>query len=276
MRGLALLIVLAGLAGAARAQDTAQDKTMTLAADARLSASGLLDYLVPRFALKTGVRVAVLPGTAEAIAAEGAEGADAALVPEEIAEALAAGWDAPPRRVILAPDPGQGGAFAVVLAPGSPRADHARRFADWLASEIGQRTVASFEGPVAYGPGVQARAEEAAVLPEGDIAAGEDLSIRHCGRCHVVSDKNRFAGIGSTPSFPALRSIPGWEEKFLTFWDANPHPSFLQVTGVTEPFDPDRPPHIAPVEITVAEMEAIVAYAASIPPMDLGAEVQSR
>ena len=251
---------------------------MTLAADSRLQQSGLMDYLVPRFALKTGVRVTVIAGDPAVIRGHvAARTADSALVPEGVAQDLANSGEAEAgQRVLLAPDETQGGGFAVVLVPGSPGYDHAERFADWLASDIGQRTVASFAGPVAYRPGVRDEAEEAAVLPEGDADEGERLSILHCGRCHVVSDKNRFAGIGSTPSFPALRSIPGWEEKFLTFWDENPHPSFLQVTGVTEPFDPDRPPHIAPVEITVEEMEAIVAFAASIQPMDLGAEVQSR
>lgn len=253
----------------------AQEKALTLAADSRLEQSGLLDYLVPRFALKTGVRVHVAPGDADAVGLQvGTGAADAALLPEPLARGLDGAERV--RRVILAPEAGQGGGYAILLVAGSPNREHARRFADWLASDVGQRTVASFDGPVTYEPGLREAAEEEVVLPEGDVDAGERLSILHCGRCHVVSDKNRFAGIGSTPSFPALRSIPGWEEKFLTFWDENPHPSFMQVTGVTEPFDPDRPPHIAPVEITVEEMEAIVAFAASIPPMDLGAEVQSR
>ena len=88
--------------------------------------------------------------------------------------------------------------------------------------------------------------------------------------------ENRFGGIGSTPSFPALRAIPGWRDKFEAFWTLNPHPSFTQVVDITPPFDPDRPPHIAPVVITQEDLEAIVAYAASIEPKDLGAAVESR
>ena len=118
----------------------------------------------------------------------------------------------------------------------------------------------------------------ASVAPflEGDANEGEKLSHFHCGRCHVISDRNRFGGIGSTPSFPALRAIPSWRDKFAAFWTLNPHPSFTQVVDITPPFDPDRPPHIAPVVITQEDLEAIVAYAASIEPKDLGAAVESR
>jgi hypothetical protein len=97
-----------------------------------------------------------------------------------------------------------------------------------------------------------------------------------CGRCHVVSERNRFGGIGSTPSFPALRSMPDWEDRFRTFWALNPHPSFTQVEGLTEPFDPASPPHIAPVHLTMAESDAILAYVAGIAPKDLGAEIEAR
>ena len=85
-----------------------------------------------------------------------------------------------------------------------------------------------------------------------------------------------MGGIGSTPSFAALRSLAGWEDKFLAFWSENPHPSFTQVEGLTEPFDPDHPPHIAPVEITLDELEAIYAFAATIEPKDLGAPINER
>ncbi|MDH3264782.1 MAG: hypothetical protein OEM24_12390, partial [Paracoccaceae bacterium] len=139
-------------------------------------------------------------------------------------------------------------------------------------------TVASFDpgGGVAYLPGAEEEAAPEAVLPEGDAEMGGELAHSHCGRCHVVSEKNRFGGIGSTPSFGALRAIPTWQDKFQNFWAENPHPVFLRVEGLTEPFDPDRPPHIAPVEIDVEELAAIVAFAASIEPKDLGAAVRSR
>jgi hypothetical protein len=111
------------------------------------------------------------------------------------------------------------------------------------------------------------------VVIKRDIELGEAQSLLHCGRCHVVNEKNRMGGIGSTPSFGALRAMPAWEDRFAVFWTLNPHPSFTQVEGMTEPFDPQHPPAIAPVWPTLEEVEAINAFAASIPPKDLGAEV---
>jgi hypothetical protein len=90
----------------------------------------------------------------------------------------------------------------------------------------------------------------------------------------VVNEKNRFGGIGSTPSFAALRALPQADDKFAAFWTFNPHPAFMQVEGQTKPFDAAHPPSAAPVILTQQEAEAIAAYAATIPPLDLGAPVK--
>ena len=66
-----------------------------------------------------------------------------------------------------------------------------------------------------------------------DYAPGEKLTLLHCGRCHVVSERNRFGGIGSTPSFAALRGAADWEERFRAFYALNPHPAFTQIPDVT-------------------------------------------
>lgn len=258
----------------------AEGKTMVLAADARLEASGLLQFLVPRFALKSGIRVTVEPGDAAALdSVAAAGGADALIAGEDLARAVRDRGDGERLRpAFRSAEPEGGGDFAVVVIPGGAGAEHALAFADWLTSEIGRRTVASFDPGTgaAYLPGAEEVAEEEVALPQGDAGLGEELAHAHCGRCHVVSEKNRFGGIGSTPSFGALRAIPTWQEKFQNFWGEPPHPVFLRVEGLTEPFDPDRPPHIAPVEIDVDELAAIVAFAASITPKDLGAAVRSR
>ena len=103
----------------------------------------------------------------------------------------------------------------------------------------------------------------------GDALAGERLALVNCGRCHVVGEKNRMGGIGSTPSFAMLRTLGDWERRFRAFFTLNPHPAFTQVPGVTPPFDQARPPPIAPLEITLADIDAILAYAASLAPADL-------
>ena len=84
-----------------------------------------------------------------------------------------------------------------------------------------------------------------------------------------------MGGIGSTPSFAALRGRSNWSDLFRKFFLENPHPSFTQVAGVTDPFDPNKALHVAPVEITMDEIEAITAFVATIEAKDLGGRVQS-
>ena len=85
-----------------------------------------------------------------------------------------------------------------------------------------------------------------------------------------------MGGIGSTPSFAAMRGRPNWTDLYLAFWSENPHPSFTEVIGVTEPFDASNMPHIAPMRITPEEIDAITAFVETIKPKDLGRPVQSQ
>ena len=149
-------------------------------------------------------------------------------------------------------------------------------FVDWLVSETGRRTIAAFQPPdgqqfVLPEIAIEEAASEA--LP-GNAELGEQLSLEHCGRCHVVNESNRMAGLGSTPSFRALRANELWLERFQSFFARNPHPAFTQVEGITPPFDISRPPPIVPVEITIEDLEAILAYVSRVKPADLGAPVR--
>ena len=103
-----------------------------------------------------------------------------------------------------------------------------------------------------------------------DYAPGEKLTIVNCGRCHVVSAKNRMGGIGSTPSFAVLRTFDDWEARMKKFWTLRPHPSFTQIDGVTDPFPEHRPPHVHPIRLTLDELGRIIAYTRTIPPAELG------
>ncbi len=160
------------------------------------------------------------------------------------------------------------------IAQPSPEAD---LFLEWLKSDPGIAAVESFEidGKPVY---TAAEAPKEAVVEEtfeGDTEVGARLALVHCGRCHVIDERNRMGGIGSTPSFEAMRGRPDWSNLFLAFYAENPHPSFTQVEGVTEPFGPDRQVHIAPVEVTLDDIEAITAFVATLKPKDLGNFVQS-
>lgn len=117
------------------------------------------------------------------------------------------------------------------------------------------------------------------LLPQGaamadDYAPGEKLTLFHCGRCHVINERNKYGSIGSTPSFGALRTLDNWEDRFDSFYALAPHPAFTQVKDVTEPFPINRPSPIHPMELTLDDIETIREFARTIPPKDLGAEVR--
>ncbi|XDA99630.1 c-type cytochrome [Sulfitobacter sp. LCG007] len=236
---LGLLCPIAGLA---------QDNSFRLSAPQGIAETGFLDFLLPRFSLKHGIRVDAVASDAPADLRLGREG-----VP--VFSGLGVVW-------------GLDGIDT----------DSERAFADWLQSEIGQRTVASFPGAgesVFGSPPTSAEATPA-VVHEGDAVAGQELSLTHCGRCHVVNERNRMNGLGSTPSFAMLRTLDEWEGRFLAFYALNPHPSFTQIEGVTPPFDAARPPPISPMRISLDEIDAILAYVATIAPADLGAPITSQ
>ena len=90
----------------------------------------------------------------------------------------------------------------------------------------------------------------------------------------MIGEVNKHNGLGSTPSFGVLRSLPNWNQRFEGFYALNPHPSFTQIADVTPPFDPERPSPIYPLEITLADLDEILAFVSSIPPADLGAPIQ--
>jgi len=93
----------------------------------------------------------------------------------------------------------------------------------------------------------------------GDVAKGHDLAVAHCARCHVVSDKNRFSGISSTPSFMLLvDALPDWRERFETFYARRPHPVHVRVKG-NSPLT-DLPPNAMPFEIELDDVQDILAY----------------
>lgn len=93
----------------------------------------------------------------------------------------------------------------------------------------------------------------------GDVAKGHDLAVKYCSRCHVVSEKNRFSGISSTPSFMTLVSaLADWEERFETFYTRRPHPVHVRVKGYA-PLT-KLPPNATPFEIELADIESLLAY----------------
>ncbi len=213
-----------------------------LAAPDEVVASGLLDHILPRFSLKTSI--GVIPDTSGAMT----------LAP------------APPGAPVF-----QGGDVIYYLRiADDPRQ---QRFLDWLLSEIGKTTIDGFERDGVHPFSARFAVVETAESQTytGNFARGATVSRLQCGRCHVVGPENRMNGLGSTPSFAALRSLPDWRERFEQFFIRKPHGAFTQISGVTPPFDPQHPPPIAPVELRVDEIDAIIAYVARMRAANLGA-----
>lgn len=209
----------------------AQGREITVISD--LEDAGFWGYVLPRFKLKTRIKVHVVPDQV----------GDDSGVP-----------------VIISDD---GVTYSV--RPDAPSED-AERFMQWLTSDIGARTMTALGGFSL----ITAEVEEVVVELEGNTSIGEEVSYRKCGRCHVIGERNKYGGIDSTPSFGALRTLKDWQEKFGVFWTLRPHPSFTQIEGITEPFDPAFPPHIYPIYLTVDEVSDIGAYMQTVTPKDLG------
>lgn len=224
----------------------AQDKAFELQVPQALVDTGFPTHLLPRFSLKTGIRITVTPDPAQA--AFGTEGT---------------------------PVFRQGDTIWHLAKTEGPYTD---AFEDWLLSEVGKRTIEAFapEGEAMFSADVSIRETVQTVVVTGNLALGEEISLQRCGRCHVVNEKNRMNAIGSTPSFGLLRTFDDWQYRFESFFVLKPHAAFTQVDGVTEPFAENLPSPIAPIEVSLEEIEAITAYVGSIAPADLGAPIRSQ
>jgi len=224
-----------------------QEVGFGLSGPAALHENGFLRFLLPRFSLKTGIRIALQANNPEAI--------------------ISTDHGVPLMN-------GLGQVFYLqTTAADTPRGHKAQRFAGWLDSDIGRRTVAQFkiDGAQVFTPIETLQAADTAPVFQGDAARGERFSFANCGRCHVIGDRNRMKGIGSTPSFPVLRSLPDWEARFSTFYARIPHPSIVQLEGVSEPFDPAFPPANQPLWLTLDQLEDILTFVSGLAPADLGA-----
>lgn len=224
----------------------AQEKAFALHAPGGIESTGFLKHLLPRFSLKSGIRITVTDGAGDAVF--GSDGTPVFRQGDTI-------WH-----------------FDAISGP------HTDAFKEWLLSDVGKQTIEAFKpnDEILFKADVTVKVELEAVPLSGDLVMGESESLTKCGRCHVVNEKNRMNAIGSTPSFALMRNFPDWQDRFETFFVLRPHPAFTQVEDVTEPFAEHLPSPIAPIEVTLEQIEAITAYVGSITPADLGAPIQSQ
>jgi mono/diheme cytochrome c family protein len=242
--GMFKIIVIAAVLIATSA--LSQDKSFTLQTPKFLVETGFVKYLLPRFSLKTGIRIT--PVETEGDAAFGDIGV----------------------RVFS-----QGDRIWRLDKTDGSLTD---KFAAWLQSDVGKRTIEDFmfDGASLFSADFGTKSETQNIVFTGDARQGEAVSLKKCGRCHVINDSNRMKAIGSTPSFALMRSFADWQRRYETFFMLNPHPAFTQVIDVTEPFAAHLPSPIVPIVVTLEEIEAIMAYVAGIVPAFLGAPMQSQ
>ena len=233
-----------------------------------LAQTGLVRYLAPRFRFRSGIRV---------LRAETLEAADAALLPvESVDEGLRV--RAALLRPALAERQGDRRYVYLVLTQDPARAEAARAFLDWMFSRPGKASIGSFpdEKNPAFTPADRAPVTVAPARFDGDPERGHELARKHCRRCHVVEPDDPFAGIGSTPSFMALRALPDWQRRFSVFWSLRPHLGLVDVAEMSPERLPSNPVPIAPVRLTLDDVEDVLAYVARLAPKDLGRPVEMR
>jgi len=227
----------------------AQERIVSLHAPPALAETGLLAYVTPRFSLKTQIRVEQVDSADEADITLGAEGTP-------VFEGAGSLWHLAVQR----------------------ETEWSARFAEWLTSEIGERTILAYapDGDALFSlPPIEEEAEAAPVF-DGDAQQGRLISREKCARCHAVDEDTRMSAIGSAPSFFLLRGFANWEDRFEAFYSFNPHQSFTQVEDITEPWPEERPSPIVQMDMTLAEIDAVLAYVASLKAADLGAPLQPK
>ena len=96
------------------------------------------------------------------------------------------------------------------------------------------------------------------------VEKGREVVRQHCTRCHVVPDMNPYGGIGSTPSFAALKWLPDWEQRFEVFYTLPPHPALVSIQGVSEERSLSLPVFVAEIELQIDDVDAILSFVRTV------------
>ena len=99
---------------------------------------------------------------------------------------------------------------------------------------------------------------------DSSVQSGQSLVHQHCSRCHVIPGLNPFGGIGSTPSFSAMKWLDDWRRRFEIFYTLLPHPALVRIEGVSDPRDKSLPAFSNEISLTLKEVDDILAFVETI------------
>ena len=214
--------------------------------------SELVQYVIPRFSLKTRIRFDLVESAGDIQLVTGR--------PETGAEVL---------KMV------SGETVYITAVGGAVESSDYRTFVDWLVSEPGRATIADFEldGRQIAIPTAADEAAPIEMVIVGNLDHGRELSRDHCRRCHKVDRADKYAGIDNAPSFHAMRSFDDWHIRFSTFYAVSPHKALISVEG--SGIEKNRALiTIAPIDLQMDDVNDIVAFVHSLTPLDLGKPIQ--
>jgi mono/diheme cytochrome c family protein len=99
---------------------------------------------------------------------------------------------------------------------------------------------------------------------DSSVQRGQSLVHQHCSRCHVIPGLNPFGGIGSTPSFSAMKWLDDWRRRFEIFYTLPPHPALVRIEVVSDPRDKSLPAFSNEISLTLKEVDDILSFVETI------------
>ncbi|NBT41142.1 MAG: hypothetical protein EBT20_11870 [Alphaproteobacteria bacterium] len=101
---------------------------------------------------------------------------------------------------------------------------------------------------------------------DDSVQRGQFLVHQHCSRCHVIPGLNPYGGIGSTPSFSAMKWLDDWRRRFEIFYTLPPHPALVRIEGISDPRDKSLPAFSNEISMTLKEIDDILSFVETIKP----------
>ena len=92
------------------------------------------------------------------------------------------------------------------------------------------------------------------------VEKGREIVREHCTRCHVVPGMNPYGGIGSTPSFSAMKWLDDWMQRFEIFFTLPPHPSLVSIEDVSEERSAALPVFSKEIVLTLEDVDYILEF----------------